>query len=77
MGISGLLEENELALAVENRNGNSPTIPAKQVAINQFIGNAAIFEIAANSVWEILVELAGQVRQVSISVYHAARVAPL
>jgi hypothetical protein len=31
---SGSLEENKLALAVENGNGNPPTVPAEDTAVN-------------------------------------------
>ena len=59
-----MFEEKQLALTVENRNGDAPTVPADEVKINHLIGDTAALEIVADSFREILVELPGQVNEI-------------
>src|SRR5262249_14221385 len=75
LGIFGLLKERDLSLAVENRNGIRPAVPADEIEINHLVRDAAAIEILPDSVWEILVELSGKLHEIEILVCHVASVA--
>ena len=48
--VPGELKEHKLSLTVEDRDCNSPAVPAEQVKINQHVRDAPIMQILPDSV---------------------------